>query len=225
MRKKGVSVPSPLLCSSTGAEPQAGWDRSQFLGCLSAEWAGNATAVCALDTLASQPFWTVSVNLQERKELGEDLLCTWGSSQLLSHLRLAVHFLKRKELCTAAESAPGSANYTSVTQGETSAKANVTDVHKSSWTAQLLCLFPALEIVWIKWTLQNSGASRGVTVQLWHLYEHNSIPNSVSELFRSDWATLRAVWAGESCMLERSWGAASRALPLCSPTRHLNHIR
>lgn len=167
------------------------------------------------------PSWAVSVNLQEGKELGEDLLCT--SDRALScfpNPGLVLYFFKRNELCTAAESALGSANYTSVTQGNRSAKASVTDIHKSSWTTQLRCLFTALEVVWIKCTLQNSCTSRGAAIQLWHLYEHSS-----SELCRSDWATLRAVWAGESCMLKRGWGAAIRAEPHCSPTRHLNCIR
>lgn len=125
------------------------------------------------------PSWAVSVNLQEGKELGEDLLCT--SDKALSCFPTpgwVFNFLKRKELCTAAESAPGSAYYISITQGEISAKASVTDIHKSSQTARLLGVFPALESVWIKWTLQNSGMSSGVAMQLWHLYEHNSILNN-----------------------------------------------
>lgn len=96
--------------------------------------------------------WTraVSVTLQEGKELGADLLCT--SDKALScfpNPGWVLHFLKRKELHRAAESALGSANYTSAPQGNMSAKASVTEIHKSSWSIQLMCLLTALEVAWI----------------------------------------------------------------------------
>lgn len=123
------------------------------------------------------PSWAVSVNLQEGKELGGALV----TFSCFPTPGWVLHFLKRKELCTA-ESAPGSAHYTSDSQGETSAKASVTDILTSSPTAQLLCLSQLCKLGELKWTLQNS--SRGVAIQLWYLCEHNSILNPLAgELF------------------------------------------
>lgn len=94
------------------------------------------------------PSWAVSVNLQEGKELGQDLLCandkalscfpTPAGCYISSRGRNSVQQLNQLQ---------GLQTMPLVTQGETSDKASVTDIHKSSWTTQLLCLFTALEVV------------------------------------------------------------------------------
>lgn len=151
-KKESLFAPSPAPCSGTGAEPfcQAGQSRIGANSLADCQVNGlGMPLLCVLWTCwHHSPSWAVSVNLQEGKELGEDLLCT--SDRALScfpNPGLVLYFFKRNELCTAAESALGSANYTSVTQGNRSAKASVTDIHKSSWTTQLRCLFTALEVV------------------------------------------------------------------------------
>lgn len=66
---------------------QSGIGGNSLAACL-AEWAGNATALCALDTLASQPFLGCLCEPAGRER-------AWRSTsdiQLLPHPRLGVTF-------------------------------------------------------------------------------------------------------------------------------------
>lgn len=143
------------------------------------------------------PSWAVSVNLQEGKELGGALV----TFSCFPTPGWVLHFLKRKELCTA-ESAPGSAHYTSDSQGETSAKASYWHPHILT-DCPAAVSFTALQVGWIKMNTAKLIKGRCYTALVLVWAQQHPEPSGRWTIFRSDWATLRAVWAGKAAYWKR----------------------